>query len=369
MFLFCLSASFAWKTGFAHRKTITISNTNVDADLANFPVYITIVNDTNFDSCQADGDDIIFTDTEDNDLYFELLYISVGSGTEADFYVLVNPVKTASNTEIYCYYENGSATKSSYNDPTKVFDTANGWAAVWHLEESSNPYMDATASNADSTAGTYPSRATGKVGYGQNFVAASSQYISIPDNAALDFGTGDFSFSCWIKTAASGNPPIIGKNILDSPKWYFLTTDDQEYTGVVIYAGIRAGASERIVTGTTVFSRNAFHHLGWCVDRDNAAGLCGFVDGVKDGTTGDPTAANGSLDNASAIVINSDEGGWYGNGIIDELWAYKGLLSDAWYKFNFYNSHDGHAAGNELSWGSETNPPALSYVPKVIIIK
>jgi len=54
-------------------------------------------------------------------------------------------------------------------------------------------------------------------------------------------------------------------------------------------------------------------------------------------------------------------GGSYGN---EDGTSY----ADAWVKFEFYNSHDGHAAGNEISWEEETATAGAAYVQRVIMI-
>ena len=59
-------------SGFGYYKTITISTTNVDADLTNFPVYIPIVNDADIGGeCLATGYDIQFADSDPEPFCFE----------------------------------------------------------------------------------------------------------------------------------------------------------------------------------------------------------------------------------------------------------------------------------------------------------
>jgi hypothetical protein len=100
-------------SGFSYYKTITISKTNVSADVNNFPVFIPIVSDADIGAaCRADGFDVQFANADNSAaLTFERLTgFAVASGeASGDFYVLVPTVTTADDTVIRCYYGNAGA--------------------------------------------------------------------------------------------------------------------------------------------------------------------------------------------------------------------------------------------------------------------
>ena len=359
-------------SGFSYYKAITISTTNCDADLTNFPVYVPIVNDADIGGeCLATGYDIQFADaTNDNVLTFERLAgFAVASGqANGDFYVLVPTVAGAADTVIRCYY--GKAGATDVSSPENTFLAANGWSAVWHLEESGNPYLDATSNNNDSTGGTYPDQATGKIVKAQDFDSANTEFIQINDNSSLDFGdTDDMTMTAWIKmeTLASWNIACkwgAGGEIFI---FYGLSTifDDP-----VCRAKLELGDGADFAAVTDYdhgMAAGTWYHIAGRLDENNSEGLNIFTDGVKRSGFADPTSV-GSMVNAAELIIGARD--LYGtnpyNGLIDELRVFKGLLSDAWIKFEYYNSHDGHAAGNELTWGAETSTAAVPYIPKVI---
>jgi len=350
-------------SGFSYYKEITISTTNCDADLTNFPVYIPIVNDADIGGeCLATGYDIQFADaTNDNVLTFERLAgFAVSSGqANGDFYVLVPTVAGAADTVIRCYYGKSGATDAS--SPANTFLAANGWAAVWHLEENGNPYLDATSNDNDSTAGTYPDQATAKVGKGQDFELGSSEYISFPSTASLNLGTSDFTISCWIKPET-----VVGAMITkqyNATPYYYLWENAGGYVQFRIHDGTNTvyqncHPSITITAGT-------WYHLYVTVDRDSATGFTFVVNNTGNGNA-DPRAIL-TLDNNNALVIGKTSYFW--DAIIDEVRINKTYLGVAWGKFEYYNSHDGHAAGNELAWGGETaTGEGVAWIPKVIMV-
>ena len=347
-------------SGFSYYKTITINNTQVNADLANFPVYIPIVNDADIGGeCLSTGYDIQFSDvTNDNVLTFERLPgFAVTSGqANGDFYVLVPTVTYMSETVIRCYY--GKAGASDASSPENTFLAANGWSAVWHLEEASNPYLDVTSNNNDSTAGTYPDQATAKVGKGQDFVYTSTEYISIPTSTSLNFGaTDDITITAWVRldTSTGAIKKIINKSNNDFPyySWEFgIRTDNYITTAIGDDAG-----SVSCIDWDHELALATWYHVGMRCDRDNVAGFATIYNGTLNPSPSNPTSI-GDTTNTYACVIGARSGDVYDHnfdGIIDEVRISKTLRSDAWIKFEYYNSHDGHTGSpdNELTWGAE----------------
>jgi len=379
--LFIVSFSFAdgeaWLTGWSHRKKITIVNTNVDGDLASFPVYVPIVDDEAIGTiCEATGGDIRFTAADgDTELAYELVYFNVAATiANGDFYVLVNPVDHDAATVIYCYYDkNGETTTSA---PTTVFNTANGWAAVWHLEEAAATYYDATANNNDSVAGTVdPDRVAGQSGYGQDF-NGSSDWIKVADNASVDFADGeDMLITGWITLAnLNKNQRIFVKRAIGGGAGYYLTINSSNYIQLYASDGVDFDTTNEQQT----VSASTLTHVGISWDRSSATGAKTIKDGALQATGRNLTSVN-DTSNAIAVAISNragdDPGDYYLDGVLDELRVMKladitALPLAAWVKFEYYNMQEGHAAGNELTWGSaETEEAPSTYIPKVIIIQ
>ena len=110
------------------RKEITIDATKVSSGPhTNFPVLVNLTSDASLaTNAQADGDDILFTSSGGaTQLSHEIE--KYGSSTGALVaWVKVPSLPSASNTILYMYYGNGSAT--SQQNATNVWDS--NYAAV-----------------------------------------------------------------------------------------------------------------------------------------------------------------------------------------------------------------------------------------------
>jgi len=346
-----------WLTGWGHRKQITISNTNVDADIASFPVYVPIVSDTDIGGvCESDGGDIRFTTSDGStELSYEKVYFAVATGAaNGDFYVLVNPVDHDANTLIYCYYDKNSQTTSSA--PATVFNTTNGWVGVWHLEEdiSSTVALDATSNDNDSvgTSMQKPERVSGLSGYAQDFDSTNSEGIKIADSASLDIGTSDITISCWSKRESSASIMyLFSHQDTDASEGYILfgSNSNPSYARFIIED---ADAASYCSTATSL-ADGSWCHVAVTVDRDNSDGMVPYINGTA-GTDSDPTGAADTIASTNFFYIGCDYGtGNFWNGLIDEVRISNIVRSAAWMKFEYKNMEEGHAAGNELTWAAE----------------
>lgn len=85
-------------------------------------------------------------------------------------------------------------------------------AGLWHLEEAtgSSAYLKDSSGNANNATPTGTTLVDGKIGKSRSF-NGTSDYISAPDSASLDFGTGDFAVSLWLKIPSSATSrSVIG---------------------------------------------------------------------------------------------------------------------------------------------------------------
>src|SRR3972149_6789274 len=115
------------------RKEITIDATKVSSGPhTNFPVLVNLTSDASLaTNAQADGDDILFTSSGGaTQLSHEIE--KYGSSTGALVaWVKVTSLPSSTDTVIFMYYGNGSAT--SQQNATAVWDA--NYTAVWHLKE------------------------------------------------------------------------------------------------------------------------------------------------------------------------------------------------------------------------------------------
>lgn len=77
-----------------------------------------------------------------------------------------------------------------------------GLAAWWKLDEASGTRADSHTNGLDLTDNNTVGSATGVVSDAADFVSANSEYLSVADNAALDFTTA-FAVSFWAKNTSA----------------------------------------------------------------------------------------------------------------------------------------------------------------------
>lgn len=172
-----------------------VSGTN---SLIDFPIWVELSDSDLASKALANGDDIVFTDTSDRILDYEIDYYSSG---DLGAWVRIPSLSPINDTIIRMHYGNSSATNQE--DPAGLWQA--GYVAVYHLDSGS--LDDRTVFNNDSN-----NTATGTVNssgqFGNSFDYSSIS--TIPDSSSLDFKTNDFSVQSWINIA-SGETPTIEK--------------------------------------------------------------------------------------------------------------------------------------------------------------
>ena len=136
----------------------------------------------------------------------------------------------------------------------------------------------------------------------------TGDYLTVPDDNALDFGTGDFTIEMWINAQnLSSVPMFFHKGTSVSTGWFFQTSGSTLYFGQL--------DSNRYSTWSVSLANNAWYHIA--LTRVGAV-LNVFVNGVSQGAQ-TVTSANLSNDNTGLLYI-----GEYING----TYYYQGYLSN-----------------------------------------
>jgi hypothetical protein len=201
----------------------SVSGANIQEDVYGFPVLVRLSADAfDFNQAKTGGEDIRFTSSDGTPLPFEIeqwdavaRYVSI--------WVKVDTVRGNDSTQsITMYWGNPAATGAS--NGAAVFDTADGFQGVWHLDETGNDSaFDATANRFNGTASHMPEN-TATPGAIGNARAFDSSCITMPNTASgrLNFPEdGYFSVSAWVYVDTFDHVTyraIVGKGF----KQYFL---------------------------------------------------------------------------------------------------------------------------------------------------
>ena len=198
-------------------------------------------------------------------------------------------------------------------------DGTNGAQNNTFLDSSTNNFT--ITRNGNTTQGTFsPFSQTGW----SNYFDGSGDYLSVADNAAWDFGSGDFTIECWAYTetfASQYNVLICQWNT--SNAWIFRITSSL----VGLYANI--GGTQNYTASVTNTTGQWDH---FCVTRSSGT-LTFYKNGVSVGTA----AISGTINNATDSVTI-------------------GILGDA----NATTIHKGYISGLRVIKGSAVAPTASS---------
>ena len=194
--------------------------------------------------------------------------------------------------------------------------------------------------NASDSTGTNPGTIRGNPTYtmgnsGQAINLSGDDYIDLSNPPSLDFGTGDWTISAWIKTTQAGtedeNKGTIYANGGDQTDGIRYTLATNEVTSGMITLTTDDNITKVQATGNTVVNDNVWHHVAGI---RNGTQLLVYVDGALDGTGTLPAGydlSGTTQHNAYIGVITDNRDGTlikYFTGLIDDVQIYNYALSD-----------------------------------------
>lgn len=191
------SSSAPWyDSSWSYRQKIVIDHEQVASSESDFPVLVSADNYINpiFVYSQEDGDDILFTAIDgQTKLSHELVMFSNSSeDSYMEAWVKIPSLSSSQDTEFYIYYGNQDCESQE-----SIADTwTNGFAAVYHFNESSGSPVDSTANAVGINAVNTPTyQAEGKIGKAMGF-NGTNQYLK---STSVQFR----SFQVWLNTNVS----------------------------------------------------------------------------------------------------------------------------------------------------------------------
>ena len=254
------------------------------------------------------------------------------SSTKLMFSGWVNPSNTNSSSESVILGNSGNATgngftvrqKPSYRDVVLSLNPV----GYWRLGETSGTTavdLGSGGNNGTYTNGPTLAQAGGLTSEEDKAASfdGTNDYVNLGNNSALKFGSGNFTYSAWIKTSAAGaNDMIVAEsNNTTAERYIFKTTTNKASFNCRDSSGNMLSA-----IGTTSVNDGNWHFIVGV--RSGNTGYI-YVDGVLEATS--TNGSVGSCDVAADVYI----GGRYSgaglefSGTIDDVSIFNTALTSA----------------------------------------
>jgi hypothetical protein len=320
----------------------TASGAGVNGNVLSFPVLVRL-NNSNFDfsSAEGGGKDIRFRKANGTRLPYEIERWDSAAGA-AEIWVLEDTVYgNDSSHYIELYHVDRPAIDSS--NPGAVFDTANGFRGVWHLDENGFTLFDATANAYNGTRNGFQIQGAGVIGRSQVF-NGNNTYTDMGN--ALNPGTGNFTVSAWIKRASLISwQTIIAKSNGGNPGpaygFIFNIMTDGNINLWVANNGFNWGdpGSFNIAGNAPIIDLTNWHFVSAVVDRSSNANCRVYLDGTNVTNVSQGNIASvGNLINTVHFQIGSEsDNSNLFNGSIDETIISHTARSADWIKLCYMN--------------------------------
>ena len=312
-------------------KTISINTTPSGADIAtpqlHYPTLVRLgVADSDvFISGKAGGADIRFAKLDGTPLQYQIDQWNA-TGRTAAIWVLLDTVKPNDTTTFKMYWGNAAAIDESNSGA--VFDTANGFAGVYHLTNFSDATNNGFNGTSDGTTDT-----AGVIGRAGLFDGVAGDSISIP---GLMGKPAALTLSAWEQSTyfpPNGNPS--GGDILTIGDDAAMRADSASL--LCFYYN---GSLWNHLYGTDVFNQG-WVYVSFTCDPSNSSQIA-YVNGVVAGTDflSDPIAYARGTNTYIGHHGNGQATYNYG-GLIDEPRVESVVRSAEWIKLNFFTQEIG----------------------------
>jgi len=384
--------------GFSYRRTITIDYTKVggSSNLTDFPLLVresgNWLKDVSTDPSNGQiqtrsGYDIIFRDTDGNQLYHEFENYDSSTGSLVAW-VKVPTVYYNSNTTIYMDYGN-KCVPPTFPDSTQVWKSS--YKGVYHLKEDRSGtgnldlYQDSTSNNKDGDDYVNITGKTGQIYNGQEF------NNPLPDlnRSHIDFGSGAFTFGTTFTISAWLYVTKDPDNLADNEAYIhtiFSNEDTIPPNGTLSFRiGSKGDPNLKRRLALMIFTADAPNSAR---DFESASDLYTSLNTWNYGVvTYDGTYVkfyiNGNLDNTqdrtvlypgseSSLASNSniwvagctsnDMRHWEGN--IDELRISNEVLPDNWIRAEYNNQKTNQDLYSLSDWSSVTSVKLSSFTAR-----
>ncbi|MBW2984913.1 LamG domain-containing protein, partial [Candidatus Woesearchaeota archaeon] len=157
-------------------------------------------------------------------------------------------------------------------------------------------------------------------GKGAYMFNGSNDYINCGNDSSLQFGSGNFTLSAWVKTESSSSQIILMKGDGAADIYYYLRMNNGN---ISVTAG---DGSQYTVTSASTYNDGNWHFATGVRDGNN---LRLYVDGVEDPNSPTDISSLTSTDYGEDLVIGryGPSSMWYFNGTIDDVMIFNRSLS------------------------------------------
>jgi hypothetical protein len=183
------------------------------------------------------------------------------------------------------------------------------------IDGSSNAFT--ITRNGNTTQGTFSP-------YGSNwsnYFDGTGDYLTVPDNAAFDLGSGDFTIEAWLYITSGNSVGVSGAGWISqwssgsTQAWYFGTTNGNTF----VLGYTTNGSTVNVISSGYVVTTSLNQWVHFAVSKSGTSVKL-FVNGVQTGSTG---TLSGTIYNSSDVVtLGYNQGAGAG-------WELFGYMSNA----------------------------------------
>ncbi|HSL85367.1 MAG TPA: LamG domain-containing protein, partial [Bacteroidales bacterium] len=206
----------------------------------------------------------------------------------------------------------------------RLDDNVSGNSQTIH-DASGNGNHGTTVSPTD---GSLDCTVEGKRNLGCDF-DGSEDYVTIPSSDAYSFGTGDFSFSAWIKSTqdcASDWKIYVGR-YGPNPS-LLLRCEDNGSIGNASFSVRDSDSVSQSVAGTSNITDGNWHHLVGIKEGHSSATLKIYVDGKLENTSAQTYTGNFNYGSQAVNIGRHPNNSRYADAVIDDVRLYNFALTD-----------------------------------------
>jgi hypothetical protein len=315
------TALSAWPT----RLPITCTPTRTLTDFQN-TIWLPAAWIANIGSVlDANLNSLRVSDTAGNVIFHKI----IRANTAGTSYLDVKLATTASvEQKMYLYYGNPGASAPSAADQAATYDGS--FVAVWHLDETGNPAVDATINAitaSSSGSGSLTFGTSGQIGNAVRF--AGTNVLDATLNTVYDFN-GPWAIEAIVKPdTLTGNQHIGGNYVATTGHGLFLTTDSASWKGYPKLTAISNGVTIFNVVQTSGFATGSYQHVAGVYNPSLATGNAKIYLNGSSMSVAVNKQTTFAVTSGWQVAGRGSAAGW--NGGVDEYCVHKSARSPDWW--------------------------------------